>query len=95
MLLPSQIQGNWRNEHHFKGMLNKQDILLQSHMESCQNWTSTEINLLADKNHKIDCSEALFGKDDGSFASDRCRALCKRTANREEEVKGKLYRGVL
>lgn len=49
MQLPSPVQSNWRNEHDFKGMLNKQDILLQTHMENCQNWTSTEMNLLAEK----------------------------------------------
>lgn len=57
MLLPSPIQRNWRNEHGFKGMLNQQDTLLQTHMENCQNWTSTLrwISWLK-KNHKIDCS---------------------------------------
>lgn len=56
MLLPPPIQRNWSSEHHLKGMLNKQDILLLTYMENCQNWTSTEMNLLAEKNHGVDCS---------------------------------------
>lgn len=95
MLLPSPIQRNWRNEHHFKRMLNQQVTLLQTHMENCQNWTGTEMNLLAEKNHKIDCSSGLFGKDDRPFASDRCRAFCKGTASSQEEVKEKLCSGGL
>lgn len=73
---PIKTKCNYRNEHHFKGMLNKQEMPLQTHMENFQNWMSTEMNLLDEKITKQIALQAFLGKDDGS-SGDRCKTFTK------------------